>query len=278
MSEYKIKLKIGEFSKMCRVSVKTLRHYEKIGLLSPHEVDQWTGYRYYEVEQMGKMNRIHLLKELGFNLESIKELFENGQDLPDLNQIKTQLEESKSELQRIQRRIVELDKLRKQATKQEKMENIHIKSLPAAIVASYRKHVKSYQELFDLCPNVICPEMQKAGYVCPKETEYCFTIDHNNNFDENDIDLEYCEVVAARCPETENLKFKEIPFIETAICFNHYGSYNNLPQSFEKLFAYLQENGYEIIDDPRFCYIDGIWNKESEDEWLTEIQVPAKKK
>lgn len=278
MNEYKIKLKIGEFSKLCRVTVKTLRHYEKIGLLSPHEVDEWTGYRYYEVDQMARMNRIHLLKELGFNLESIKGLFDDGKVLPSLEQIQSQIKESQAELQRMQRRIIELDRLKERAIKKEKMENIHIKPLPAAIVASYRKHVKSYQELFELCPNVIGPEMQRAGCVCPKETEYCYTIDHNKNFDEGDIDLEYCEVVEARCPETDTLKFKEIPFIETAVCYNHYGPYSKLPQSFEKLFAYLQENGYEIIDDPRFCYIDGIWNKESEEDWLTEIQVPAKKK
>ena len=45
------KLKIGEFSKLCRVSVKTLRHYEEMGLLVPDETDEWTGYRYYSLEQ-----------------------------------------------------------------------------------------------------------------------------------------------------------------------------------------------------------------------------------
>ena len=40
---------------------------------------------------------------------------------------------------------------------------------------------------------------------------------------------------------------------------------------------YIEENGYEIIDYPRECYIDGCWNKESVDEWLTEIQIPVKK-
>ena len=45
-------LQIGEFSKICQVSVKTLRHYDKIGLLAPAEVDRFTGYRYYRVEQI----------------------------------------------------------------------------------------------------------------------------------------------------------------------------------------------------------------------------------
>lgn len=42
-------LQIGEFSKLCGVTVKTLHHYEKLGLITPSKVDPWTGYRYYHV-------------------------------------------------------------------------------------------------------------------------------------------------------------------------------------------------------------------------------------
>ena len=54
----KTMLKIGEFSQMMQVTVKTLRHYEQKGLLYPYEVDKWTGYRYYNVEQMQRLNTI----------------------------------------------------------------------------------------------------------------------------------------------------------------------------------------------------------------------------
>ena len=52
---YRTKLKIGEFSQMMQVTVKTLRYYEQKGLLIPNEVDEWTGYRYYTIEQMQKL-------------------------------------------------------------------------------------------------------------------------------------------------------------------------------------------------------------------------------
>lgn len=51
-------LQIGEFSKICQVSVKTLHPYDKIGLLVPAEVDRFTGYRYYLPEQIDTMNYI----------------------------------------------------------------------------------------------------------------------------------------------------------------------------------------------------------------------------
>ena len=74
----KTKLKIGEFSKLMQVTVKTLRHYEQKGLLAPDEVDEWTGYRYYSIDQMQKLQSIRDLQRLGFSLDEIKELYEDG--------------------------------------------------------------------------------------------------------------------------------------------------------------------------------------------------------
>jgi len=65
---------IGQFSKICRVTTKTLRHYDEIDLLKPARVDPLTGYRYYTIGQIDEFRRITLLKELGFSLEAIKRL------------------------------------------------------------------------------------------------------------------------------------------------------------------------------------------------------------
>ena len=61
---YKTKLKIGAFSQLMQVSVKTLRFYEQKGLLQPHEVAEWTGYRFYSVDQMQKLNAIREFRRL----------------------------------------------------------------------------------------------------------------------------------------------------------------------------------------------------------------------
>ena len=62
----KTKLKIGEFSKMMQVTVRTLRYYEQRGLLIPDEVDEWTRHRYYSIDQMLKLKDIRDLQRLGF--------------------------------------------------------------------------------------------------------------------------------------------------------------------------------------------------------------------
>lgn len=60
--------KIGEFSKLSRISIRMLRHYDEIGLLVPEETDPWTGYRRYAAAQLMTANRITALRGLGFSL------------------------------------------------------------------------------------------------------------------------------------------------------------------------------------------------------------------
>ena len=91
-----------------------------------------------------------------------------------------------------------------------------------------------------------------------------------------DIDVEFFEAVAERKEDSELIKFKELPEVPVALCVNHYGAYEHMPETFAELFAYAETNGYEVIDRARFCHIDGIWNKETVDEWMTEIQLPIK--
>ena len=272
----KIKFKIGEFSKLCQVTVKTLRYYEEVGLLVPVEVDEWTGYRYYDISQLRRMNRIVYLKQLGFSLEEIGELFEDGRSFPNPDQLKRKVESCKQEIEHLMWRQTELLKLENMLHKQEKiMEKVVEKSLPARIFATHRRKIDSYQELFNLCPNIIGPEMQRLGCQCPAP-EYCFTVEYNEEYGV-DIDIEYFEAVAERGKDSDLIKFKELPEVPVALCVNHYGAYQKMPETFEELYAYAEANGYEVSEQPRFCYIDGIWNKESVDEWLTEIQLPVKR-
>ena len=67
-------LTIGEFSKICRVSTKTLRYYDRIDLLKPGQVDNDSGYRYYEVAQLQDMLLISRLKQYQFSLPEIAAL------------------------------------------------------------------------------------------------------------------------------------------------------------------------------------------------------------
>ena len=75
--------KIGEFAQICRVTVRTLRYYDEIGLLKPAHVDPWTGYRYYARDQAARLNRILTLKDLGLSLEQVGPMLDNDRGLQD---------------------------------------------------------------------------------------------------------------------------------------------------------------------------------------------------
>ena len=69
-------LKIGEFSRLSQVTIKTLHHYDELGLLKPARIDPTTNYRFYTVEQLPRIHRIMALKEMGLSLEQIGLLLE----------------------------------------------------------------------------------------------------------------------------------------------------------------------------------------------------------
>src|SRR5262245_24704386 len=70
--------KIGDFSRIARVSCRLLRYYDEIGLLKPGSIERDTGYRYYSASQLPRLNRILVLKELGLSLEEIARVLDSN--------------------------------------------------------------------------------------------------------------------------------------------------------------------------------------------------------
>ena len=267
------KLKIGEFSKMMQVTVKTLRHYEQKGVLVPYEVDEWTGYRYYSITQMQRLNTIRGLQRQGFTLEEIKELLEDGAQTPSIEQLTQKIEETERQLQLLTERRSQLLKWMDSHKQIKTMEKFCIQSLPEIIVASHREVISGYSALGLLCVNKIGPEMQRLGCKCPPPG-YCFTIEHNQEFCAENIDIEYCEQVEEMGNDSDIIQFKRLPAVEKALCMKHVGPYERFYESFTEALAYMEEQGYRLAGHPRTCYIDGIWNQEDPEKWLSIIQIP----
>ena len=132
----------------------------------------------------------------------------------------------------------------------------------------------SYDNLYDKMPQM-GELMEQAGCICALP-EYCFTNYLEPSYKEEDILVELCESVTECKDDSGELHFKSMPKIQAASIF-HKGSYNTLAASYESVLKYVEDNGYEIVGAIRESYIDGVWNKEDESEWLTEIQVPVRK-
>ena len=117
--------------------------------------------------------------------------------------------------------------------------------------------------------------MARLGCECP-EPGYCFTVETAKEYKAENFEIEYCEKVKSAKKDSDIVKFKTLPEFPTAICMKVYGPYTKLRESYIELFAEIAKMGYEIADAPRACYVDGIWNQENPDKWLTIIQVPVR--
>jgi len=262
------------FSKMNKVTIKALRYYDEVGLLKPAYIDEFTGYRYYSSEQLPVLHQLISLKQIGFSIEEITAV-QNGMSTENLLQTKKVqllkiIAESTLKLSRVEYYI---NTLRGGNTMNY---NVVIKELPEVIVASMRRTISGYDALFDVVPPM-GEEMERLGCVCA-EPEYCFNIYHDGEYREENIDVEVCEAVVEAKEDTDKVKFKMIENIPQAACVLHKGSYETLPLGYAAIIKWMESNGYEPSDNPRESFIDGIWNKDSEEEWLTEIQFPIKKK
>lgn len=271
----KTKLKIGVFSQMMQVTVKTLRYYEQKGLLLPCEVNEWTGYRYYNIEQMQRLNTIRQLQRLGFTLDEIKELYEEDTHVPSIEQLNKKITETEQHLQLLVMRRNQLVNWMNTLKKIKKMDKLKfsIQSLPEIIVASHREVIANYAALGPLCVNKIGPEMRILGCKCSLPG-YCFTIEHNTEYRPTNIDIEYCEQVEEMGIDNAIIQFKCFAAVPKALCMKHVGPYERFHESIAEAFAYIEEQGYKIAGSLRTSYIDGAWNQENPELWVSVIQIP----
>lgn len=261
--------KIGMFANMNHVTIKTLRYYDDENLLKPKVIDTDTNYRYYTLSQMRELHQILALKEMGFRIDEIKEVI-NGRNEKDLlkkkrNQLMMQIADLTKLLAKVEQALDAPDKYFTSP--------VLIKSLPEVIVASMTKRIDSYDDLFVMMPEM-GQEMEKLGCECAMP-EYCFISYPEPGHKEEHILIEACEAITELKEDTDKIKFKVIPEVPNAACIFHKGSYKTLSSSYESVLRYIEENGYVISGPIRENHIDGVWNKDSEEEWLTEIQIPV---
>lgn len=262
--------KIGMFAQMNHTTIKTLRFYEEQGLLLPAFVDGESGYRYYTMDQMSVMHRITALKQAGFTLEDIRRLNSNSDPANFLvkkkKEILSKISDLTMQLARIEGYMAESNEFLEAP--------VLIKVIPPVIAVTMKERIETYDALFDMMP-VMGEEMKRLGCECALP-EYCFTHYLESGYKDEQILVETCEAVTEKKEDTNLVKFKEFPEIQAA-CIYHKGSYNDFPCTYAAILKYINENGYEICGNIREKYIDGIWNKEAEADWLSEIQIPVRR-
>jgi DNA-binding transcriptional MerR regulator len=268
--------KIGDFSKLSQVSVKTLRYYDEIGLLRPSEIDRFTGYRYYTASQLSRLNRILLLKDLGLSLDQIGWLLES--DLPPAQlrgmlklrqaEIERSIEEEGARLARVAALLTHIEQENVNMSKYD----VVIKKVAPVRIASIRDVVANYSaqgELWGELGTYLAQHNVKA--VAP-----CLTIDHNDSYKERDVDLEVCEVIDAALPTTDRVKVRDLPAVEQMACTVHHGPFPQLNQGYQALGQWAETNGYRFVGPSREVYLQ-VSETGDDSTNVAEIQIPVDK-
>lgn len=263
-------LKIGQFSKLAKVTIKTLRYYDKIGLLKPAMIETATSYRYYTEAQLQTVAMISTYKSAGLSNEFILKLLNNSEDkLALLEKQKQLLIEQENN---IKQAILRIDEL---INKQEQRYEAEIKHVDKRLVYRCRGYVRSIDKIPEFireCCNEFLRSNPDVKFSTP---DYCCIIYPDDGYRESNVFVEYAQSVDRVGVDTEILKFSEIEPI-TAISVLHYGDYQSLSNAYLFAVNWAKEHGYQICGEPRERYINGAWNTSDVSEWLTELQLPIK--
>lgn len=263
-------LRIGEFSTMSKVTIKTLRYYEKEGILTPSFVDEENGYRFYETKQLLTVSKIVSLRQIGMSIDNIKTILAGG-DMQKLltyrkQELEAQLALSYDQLQRIDY-ILEGKNMDYEVV---------IKELPEYVVYYKEGRIDDFGAL----QSFILDSAKECYATNPDikciEPDYCFVSYLDGEYRPNNMHILYAQAVTKAGVENDTIKFKKLTAVQGASVY-HKGSYDALPDAYGYITNWIEENGYEITEPVRECYIDGVWNKEDINDWLTEIQIPIKK-
>jgi len=262
-------LKIGEFSKLSHITVKALRFYEKEKLLMPASIDEWTGYRFYETSQLETAARIKALRQLDLSIEEIRSIFSGADEKKILAEKANALLAQKNDIDvrlSIINHILEEKEMNYQVIK---------KVIPETIVYYSETVLENCSDMMNWIPSQGEECMKLNPNLKCQDPPYEFCEYPDGEHKETDIQIRHNEAVTEFGVESDNIKFRKIPET-TVLSILHKGSYSQIGQAYAYIMKYAEENGYEVAGLSRENYIDGIWNKESEDEWLTEIQLPVR--
>jgi DNA-binding transcriptional MerR regulator len=271
-------LKIGEFSKLARVSIRMLRHYDEMGLLGPDRTDPFTGYRYYTEGQLTAVGRITALRDMGFSLAAIAELLKCWEDRPALERhLLCQRAEAREAAEEAERRLRLLDtaieRMRKDETTMKY--DVNLKEVPQRYVASVRQIIPGYDREGDLW-HIFMKEtagMQiQDGDPC-----LCIALFYDGEYKESDVDVEIQKSVKGAYPDTEHVKFKTVPAVTVASAV-YKGSYDQISAVNEAVASWVVANGY-VFDGTAFnIYHVSPHETQNPEEFVTEVCYPVRRK
>jgi DNA-binding transcriptional MerR regulator len=269
--------KIGVFARLGQVSVRTLRFYEELGLLSPAHVDDQTGYRYYGADQIPRLNRILALRDLGLSLEGIALVLERPLSAERLGEM---LREKRCEIEgRIER---ERETLARVAARLRQIESegimpdyeVVLKRVEPQLVASIRDVIPDVTQINATFNRLFDEVYAYAGARGAKCNGLAIDLWHDPEPREENMEVEACAPVAAPIPESERVRVYELPGVEQVASTTHHGGFDAIEAAHRAVLQWAESSGYRVNGPGRELY--HVYDRNGDPgKWVTEIQYPV---
>ena len=277
MCEVQTMLRIGEFSKLSRISIRMLRHYDEIGLLRPVRIDAFTGYRYYGEDQLPLAGRIAALRDMGFGLSAISDILACGGDAESLERLLICREgELREQLQEVERQLRLLESLRRSLREeQEVMQyNVNLKTIPERNAACVRQILPRYD-----CEGVLWETLMRETaplHIADGDPCICCAVFHDGEYKEADVDVEVQKSVKGGYPDTEHVHFRTLPAV-TVASTTYQGGYHLIGEVSAAVAAWVRDNGYSFCGPAFYIYHVSPHETQNPDEFVTEICLPVER-
>ncbi|WP_032122129.1 MerR family transcriptional regulator [Clostridium amazonitimonense] len=267
--------KIGDFSKLTRVSVRMLRYYDEVGLFKPAKIDDFTGYRYYSAKQISDINLIVSLRDMGFNVADIAVLMKEKSEKKLEGILKVKSEEIKNSIRAEEIRLEKINSAIKDMKKERvnMSYNVTLKSIPSYKVISLRDTIPAYNAEGMLWER-LSEYLERKGI---PSNDMAYATYHDEGYKAGGVDVEVVMGVDKLMKNENEFIFKETEVVEQAASILVPGDYSNLAPAYNFLGNWIEENGYSIAGNPRQVAIKGPWNERNTEDYLSEIQIPVKK-
>lgn len=276
-------LRIGDFSKLAQVSVKTLRHYGRLGLFQPAWIDRFTGYRYYTLDQLPHLDRILALKDLGFSLVQVRELLRADLEISDLwgmfklrrAELEQHIHKEQAQLDRVEARLQQLESEGALSAFE-----VVIRKAPSLRIAGIRDYLSDYQAIIPLFEE-LQQYLRRRHHPGVTSSRPPLVIFYDTEYSDQGMEAEVAVPVSGPLPASRRVASHGLPGAEMMACLVYRGAYEGLAIANSALLDWVDRNGYQVAGPNRGVFLQGsILGMESAidlepADHITEVQVPV---
>jgi DNA-binding transcriptional MerR regulator len=267
---------IGEFGRLGGVSIRTLRHYDEIGLLPPAEVDPVTGYRSYSAKQLRQLNRIVALKDLGLTLGQIRQLLD-GITADELRgMLLLRRAELERQLQRQRHHLLGVEARLRHIAQEDDMpaDDIVVKHVPPLGVVAIADIAQGWATA-ELVPavNRARVKFDQLGISTLVKVSGPFMLFYEQP-DDHEVTVHVALPVAEEPAQLPSpAQYRVLPGIEAAAAVRSGLAASIYPMVFQDLVAWVRAHGYEPHPPGRDIWINEVDDISEADQQVFESQL-----